>query len=158
MSNEYLKYLFNDDLYVIQDSLNHKSIGSITKAAEPEETHEESVDDTHSESAFPKKVPVLIQAQFTSDSDRLLLEKVLEAVGLSMDQVSVVDKIEKEKYITSRYILFDDEIKSGYSYYQVKTVNQLEILFSRSLPTLHSSIEDKKALWTCLKNWFGIQA
>jgi DNA polymerase III psi subunit len=145
-NNEYLKYLFQDDIYLIKEP----------DGIDQSETKPLSTSDLHEETEEKRKpTSILIVADILYEEEKSLLGKVLSAVGIKMDQVTMTSTIEATKYIPEICITFDDH-QSEFDCYEVLVTNNRKYLYSKSLNTLNSNIEDKKALWTSLKKMFEI--
>ncbi|MFN3851403.1 MAG: hypothetical protein ACK4NY_18345 [Spirosomataceae bacterium] len=111
---------------------------------------------------------VLILTQQISDSEKAFLSKVLGAVGLSLDQVDLVElsKIKALDYqsvigqkTTNQFISFGIGMsKLGWNIllppYQIKKVEGISFLLADTLSDIEASQNLKKSLWEGLKLLF----
>ncbi len=109
---------------------------------------------------IPAKVTVVIDRpwKLVSSEEKILLEKILGALKLSVDKVSVLnvaltdlelpsDKVEK---IISFGVPF-----SGAPHYEVSSLGPIPMVISDSLDKLLTNDESKKMLWQALKRLFS---
>jgi hypothetical protein len=132
--------------------------------------------------ALPKETPVkpslptltlkhkvLILTEVISDNEKAFLAKILTAVGLSLDQIdllelSKIQTIDYQSFImqnkTKKFISFGVGLgKLDWSIllnlYQIKNVVGVDFLLSDELRIVEADLTLKKALWTSLKQMFS---
>lgn len=121
-------------------------------------------------SSYDFKQKVLILTTAISVEEKQLLEKIIGAVGLKLDQV---DLVEYNKYrnidyqeviskkVTSKFISFGVGFsKLGWSLllvpYQIKSIDGVEFLLADSLQNIAINQNLKKSLWLSLQKMFGV--
>jgi DNA polymerase III psi subunit len=145
-SKEYLRHLFHEELFLINEPEKNLQ-------ADNPDTSEPSTIAKTSPSKSP--TPLLILAEIANEREKDLLSKVLSAVGYSLEQVTITSKDQSSVYAPDKTISFEDHL-TGFNYYEITSSEEGDRLYSKSLTTLMSSVEDKKALWSSLKMWFEI--
>jgi DNA polymerase III psi subunit len=93
-----------------------------------------------------------------SDSDRSLLQKILQAVGLSTDAVTIVHQptlaLDSIRENASRVIYFGSAV-SGLTHFEPSKVDDLSVISSPSLEQLQVDASSKQKLWAGLKVLFS---
>jgi DNA polymerase III psi subunit len=93
-----------------------------------------------------------------SDSDRSLLQKILQAVGLSTDAVTIVHQptlaLDSIRENASRVIYFGSAV-SGLMHFEPSKVDDLSVISSPSLEQLQVDASSKQKLWAGLKVLFS---
>jgi DNA polymerase III psi subunit len=118
---------------------------------------------------FAFKNQVLILTDNISESEKALLAKILGAIGLTLDQIDLVDlsKVQTLDYqaflsqnVTKKFVSFGVGLgKINWNIllniYQPKNVAGVDFLLSDELRVLDTSRELKQTLWKALKAIFG---
>lgn len=118
---------------------------------------------------FKYRNKVLILTDTISDSEKALLVKILGAVGLTLDQVDLVElsKVQGLDYqaflsqnVTRKFVSFGVGLgKINWNIllniYQPKNVAGVDFLLSDELRVLDTNLDLKKTLWGALKAMFG---
>jgi DNA polymerase III psi subunit len=119
---------------------------------------------------FVHKHRVMVLVQNLPDADADLLVKILKAVNLNMNDIDLL-QMEKLKGIDLTSILQDKYVHHVLTFgvplkqlnlsillvpYQAKQVEGINFLFSDPFAILHQDTAKKKALWTSLKQLFGV--
>ena len=93
-----------------------------------------------------------------SELDRVLLQKILQAVGLSIDAVQLVHQpvlsIEAIRANAVRVIYFGPGVK-GLPQFEATQIDDVPVILSPPLGELQSDSAVKQKLWTALKLLFG---
>ncbi|CAH0994172.1 hypothetical protein EMA8858_00280 [Emticicia aquatica] len=114
------------------------------------------------------KHQVAILTDSISDNEKLLLSKILGAIGLSIEQVDLIElnkvqSIDYQSFIsqntTKKFISFGIGLgKINWdillNIYQPKNISGVDFLLSDELRVLDTNIELKKTLWNALKVMF----
>jgi DNA polymerase III psi subunit len=120
-------------------------------------------------SMFKFQNKVLILTNTISESEKTLLVKIIGAVGLTIEQIDLIElgKIQTLDYqsllsqnITKKFISFGVGLgKINWNIllniYQPKNINGIDILLSDELRVLESNLDLKKKLWEALKTMFS---
>ena len=155
-NSSYLKFLINEDIYNIQEDVS--SDMDTNESPEPDKPH------------FSNETYILIdikEKDFTDESSNILLEKILNAIGLTSDLVkfiypSDVSIIQNSEFENCTFISFydlipdflpDNEVSEKYHLYSMDSNSWL---LSDSLETLNSSRDKKILLWNNLKILFKL--
>lgn len=107
-----------------------------------------------------KKTTVIISDPWDkiSDADRALLQKILHAVGLSIDAVTIVHQptlsIKSVRENALMVIYFGDSV-DGVTPFEPSSIDDLPVLCSPSLEKLQADATSKQKLWAGLKVMFG---
>jgi hypothetical protein len=107
-----------------------------------------------------KKTVVIISDPWDSigDSDRSLLQKILQAVGLSTDAVTIVYQptldLSSIRENASRVIYFGTPV-SGLTPFEPSKIDDLPLICSPSLEQLQADASSKQKLWAGLKVLFS---
>ena len=115
------------------------------------------------------KHQVLILAESISDSEKAFLSKILTAIGLSLDQVDLVElsKVQNIDYqaftsqnVTKKFISFGVGLgKLDWNVllnlYQIRHVAGVDFLLSDELRIVEADLALKKTLWGALKLMFA---
>jgi len=118
---------------------------------------------------FAFKNQVLILTDNISESEKALLAKILGAIGLTLDQIDLVDlsKVQTLDYqaflsqnVTKKFVSFGVGLgKINWNIllniYQPKNVAGVDFLLSDELRVLDTNRELKQTLWEALKAIFG---
>ena len=118
---------------------------------------------------FKFRNKVLILTDTISDSEKALLVKILGAIGLTLDQVDLVElsKVQTLDYqsflsqnVTKKFVSFGVGLgKINWNIllniYQPKNVAGVDFLLSDELRVLDTNLDLKKTLWGALKIMFG---
>jgi DNA polymerase III psi subunit len=118
---------------------------------------------------FAFKNQVLILTDNISESEKALLAKILGAIGLTLNQIDLVDlsKVQTLDYqaflsqnVTKKFVSFGVGLgKINWNIllniYQPKNVAGVDFLLSDELRVLDTSRELKQTLWKALKAIFG---
>jgi DNA polymerase III psi subunit len=120
-------------------------------------------------STFKFRNQVLILTDTISESEKALLVKILGAIGLTFDQIDLVEfsKVQTLDYqsflsqnVTKKFVSFGIGLgKINWNIllniYQPKNVAGVDFLLSDELRVLETSRELKQTLWDALKSMFG---
>ena len=107
-----------------------------------------------------KKTIVIISNPWEkiSDADRALLQKILHAVGLSTDAVTIIYQptlsIKSVRQNAQRVIYFGDAV-DGVTPFEPSSIDDLPLICSPSLEQLQADAPSKQKLWAGLKVLFG---
>ena len=115
------------------------------------------------------KHQVLILAESISDSEKAFLSKILTAIGLSLDQVDLVElsKVQNIDYqaftsqnVTKKFISFGVGLgKLDWNVllnlYQIRHIAGVDFLLSDELRIVETDLALKKTLWGALKLMFA---
>ena len=115
------------------------------------------------------KHQVLILAESISDSEKAFLSKILTAIGLSLDQVDLVElsKVQNIDYqaftsqnVTKKFISFGVGLgKLDWNVllnlYQIRHIAGVDFLLSDELRIVEADLALKKILWGALKLMFA---
>ena len=118
---------------------------------------------------FKFRNQVLILTDTISDSEKALLVKILGAIGLTLEQVDLVElsKIQTLDYqsflsqnVTKKFVSFGVGLgKINWNIllniYQPKNIAGVDFLLSDELRVLDTNLDLKKTLWGALKAMFG---
>lgn len=118
---------------------------------------------------FKFRNQVLILTDTISDSEKALLVKILGAIGLTIDQVDLVElsKVQTLDYqsflsqnVTKKFVSFGVGLgKINWNIllniYQPKNIAGVDFLLSDELRVLDTNLDLKKTLWGALKAMFG---
>lgn len=118
---------------------------------------------------FKFRNKVLILTDTISDSEKALLIKILGAIGLTLDQIDLVElsKVQTLDYqsflsqnVTKKFVSFGVGLgKINWNIllniYQPKNVAGVDFLLSDELRVLETNNDLKKILWGALKAMFG---
>jgi len=118
---------------------------------------------------FTFRNQVLILTDNISESEKVLLAKILGAIGLTLDQIDLVElsKVQTLDYqaflsqnVTKKFVSFGVGLgKINWNIllniYQPKNVAGVDYLLSDELRVLESRRELKQTLWEALKEIFG---
>lgn len=119
--------------------------------------------------AFKFRNQVLILTDTISESEKALLVKILGAIGLTLDQVDLVElsKVQTLDYqsflsqnVTKKFVSFGVGLgKINWNIllniYQPKNIAGVDFLLSDELRVLDASRDLKQTLWGALKAMFG---
>jgi hypothetical protein len=115
------------------------------------------------------KHKVLVLTEAISESEKAFLAKILTAVGLSLDQIDLVE-LSKIQTIDYQLFIMQNKTKKFISFgvglgkldwnillnlYQIKNVVGVDFLLSDELRIVEADLTLKKALWTSLKQMFS---
>jgi DNA polymerase III psi subunit len=150
-SQAYLRHFITEDLYLV----NEKEVPQGNNATDQTEDPVSDQKEVTNNSPASQAVALLVIAEIASDTQKELLAKVLSAVNHDLEKVPVVSPDTEHHYKAEKMLIFDNKHTNPYSLIQ-SNIDNSQILYSRSLTTLEQSIDDKKALWAALKNWFGV--
>ena len=120
-------------------------------------------------STFKFRNQVLILTDTISESEKALLVKILGAIGLTLNQIDLVElsKVQTLDYqsflsqnVTKKFVSFGVGLgKINWNIllniYQPKSVAGVDFLLSDELRVLETSRELKQTLWDALKSMFG---
>lgn len=120
-------------------------------------------------STFKFRNQVLILTDTISESEKALLVKILGAIGLTLNQIDLVElsKVQTLDYqsflsqnVTKKFVSFGVGLgKMNWNIllniYQPKNVAGVDFLLSDELRVLETSRELKQTLWDALKSMFG---
>jgi len=177
MTSNLANYLFS------KETLYKNVVSESPKAAETEPFVEknaivqESVADLISPKELAKPaIPtfkfrnqVLILTDTISASEKVLLVKILGAIGLTLDQIDLVE-LSKENTLDYQSFLSQNVTKKFISFgvglgkinwnillniYQPKNIAGVDFLLSDELRVLDANLDLKKTLWGALKAMFG---
>ena len=115
------------------------------------------------------KHKVLVLTESISDNEKAFLAKILTAIGLSLDQIDllelrIIQTIDYQSFIiqnkTKKFISFGVGLgKMDWNIllnlYQIKNVVGVDFLLSDELRIVEADLNLKKALWTSLKQMFS---
>jgi DNA polymerase III psi subunit len=109
--------------------------------------------------AIPPSIIITLPWEKIGSEERNLLSKILGALRLSLDSVSVKHQItldlsnwaQKPKHL----IYFGDQVK-GLQQYEVIEANGVSIVTSESLSDLLKNDSSRKKLWQALKQQFSL--
>jgi DNA polymerase III psi subunit len=110
--------------------------------------------------SIPPKPVVAIAAPWNtlSETEKALLDKILGAVRLSLNHVSVItiSKLDVLKWTDkpSHVIAFGLEM-TGFNLYEPFEVQGIQVILSAKLSALDQDKEGKQKLWSGLKRVFG---
>jgi DNA polymerase III psi subunit len=118
---------------------------------------------------FKFRNQVLILTDTISDSEKALLMKILGAIGLTLDQIDLIElsKVQTLDYqaflsqnVTKKFVSFGVGLgKINWNIllniYQPKNVAGVDFLLSDELRVLETNNDLKKILWGALKAMFG---
>lgn len=189
-TKEFLQQFFADEtIFFVNEAVSSKTNAGKIKATQNRQLPEqqqtkvfEKVNIVKSEQAitpepsawiYKQKVLILVsepKLEFLSDTDAELLQNILKAVNLTLDEVDLlnVDTLETSDFkpmlatkVVHHVITFGIPMKRLQleillAPYQIKKVEGVNFLFADPLPTLHQDKNRKKALWECLQKMFGI--
>jgi DNA polymerase III psi subunit len=124
--------------------------------------HPEIIESTFQEELYsiPPKTVVAIPTPWKSisDAEKVLLEKILGAVKLSINHVKVVHATQldvlKWNDKPSHVLAFGLEM-TGFSLYEPFEVHGIQVILSTNLSALDPDKEGKQKLWAGLKKVFG---
>ena len=120
-------------------------------------------------STLTLKHKVLVLTESISESEKAFLAKILTAVGLSLDQVDLLE-LSKIQTIDYQSFIMQNKTKKFISFgvglgkldwnimlnlYQIKNVVGVDFLLSDELRIVEADLTLKKALWTSLKQMFS---
>lgn len=119
-------------------------------------------------SALVFKHKVLILTESTSDNEKAFLAKILNAVGLSLEQIDLIElnKVQSIDYqsfiaqnITKKFISFGVGLgKLNWNVllnlYQIKNSEGIDFLLSDELRIVEADLNLKRSLWVALKLMF----
>ncbi|MFT4737599.1 MAG: DNA polymerase III psi subunit [Cyclobacteriaceae bacterium] len=159
--DSFLPYFINETLYVLKD----EKISSI------DSTHSEDSDvqeymalkkttDTAPTQEVPKKEEALpthygfiVVSEEFSDQSLQLLEKVLSALKITLDQIQQMNTSPQKDVSFDRMLVFGD---STVSKYEVLKNEAGAVMYCASLQVLATDRDEKLLLWNALKSWFGL--
>ena len=115
------------------------------------------------------KHKVLILTESISESEKAFLAKILTAIGLSLNQIDLIElnkvqTIDYQSFIiqnkTTKFVSFGVGLgKLDWNIllnlYQIKNVVGVDFLLSDELRIIEADLNLKKALWTSLKQMFS---
>jgi DNA polymerase III psi subunit len=177
MTSNLANYLFSKEiLYKNVVSESPKAVKT-EPIVEKKAIMQESVSDLISQKEVAKlSIPtfkfrnqVLILTYSISESEKLLLVKILGAIGLKLDQIDLVE-LSKENTLDYQSFLSQNVTKKFVSFgvglgkinwnillniYQPKNVAGVDFLLSDELSVLDTNRELKQTLWEALKVMFG---
>ncbi len=177
MNANLANYLFNKETLYKNAAAEEPKPTQITPVVEQKIIVQEPI----SAPIPPKEVPkaviptfkfrnqVLILTDTISDSEKALLTKILTAIGLTLDQVDLVElsKVQTLDYqsflsqnVTRKFVSFGVGLgKINWNIllniYQPKNIAGVDFLLSDELRVLDADINLKKTLWGALKVMFG---
>lgn len=112
---------------------------------------------------------VLVLTASISDNEKAFLAKILTAVGLSLDQIDLLE-LSKIQTIDYQSFIMQNKTKKFISFgvglgkldwnillnlYQIKNVVGVDFLLSDELRIVEADLNLKKALWSSLKQMFS---
>ncbi|WP_109829917.1 hypothetical protein [Reichenbachiella versicolor] len=161
MSSEFLKYLINEDIYIIEDEMYSSTSNqvSIPKPGSKVLEAKEPVSEVSSSYEPKNDILILYEGQVTDEmhiADMELLSKILGAVSCSLDQVDIrpnaipipLSVYEKVIAFTSNYN-FTQKVK-----YSMYNEGGTKIIISDPLSKVAISTEMKKSLWGAIQQLF----
>jgi DNA polymerase III psi subunit len=121
--------------------------------------------------AIPLKLnhKVLVITEVISDDEKSLLSKILGAVGLSLEQIDLIE-IQKTQHIdypsfiaqkvTTKFISFGVGLsKLNWDLmlipYEIRTISGIDFLLAHDLGAIATNTKLKKDLWTALQKMFS---
>jgi DNA polymerase III psi subunit len=177
MTSNLANYLFS------KETLYKNVVSESTKVAEAKPIVEQKaiVQEPVSAPILPKEMvkpaiptfkfrnQVLILTDTISDSEKALLVKILGAIGLTLDQIDLVElsKVQTLDYqsflsqnVTRKFVSFGVGLgKINWNIllniYQPKNIAGVDFLLSDELRVLDTNLDLKKTLWAALKAMFG---
>ena len=93
-----------------------------------------------------------------TEQDRSLLDKILQAVKLTYNDVTVVHQATLDLgalAVRPRRVLYFGNPVTGLSPFEVISVDGSSIVLAPALSALHSDPASKQKLWTALRTLFG---
>ncbi len=165
-----LALFFDEDIYIIKDNIDIET----PKEVKPIEQHPEPTLVEETESATiklnykggnAKEIAIIINDdsnEFLNTTDETLLLNILKAIGLSLNDVAIINQHNtgtdwKNHLDYTKAIIFGI-LPSSYKIvtenYVINKTEEVEWLFSDSLFSLGNNKEQKGKLWTCLQELF----
>ncbi len=188
ISSEIYKSIFqNEDLYLIENN----SIESLTLEENQEKSSSIEVTipvveaDSTSKTIIEKKseivpepikieenkkeIPLLLLANDISVAEKVFLEKVLNAVNLSLDEIEIFTKKDLQKSDFKTFATgktYQRIISFGLPYsqigiskmfvpYEITIIKNIQFLMTELLPVVVNDLAHKRIFWACLKQMFN---
>ncbi|MEQ8924715.1 MAG: hypothetical protein RLO81_02815 [Fulvivirga sp.] len=167
----FLKYVFDDELYVINEAQRKVAQGPNAEYSKTEEA--EKKEKQVMEKTWPisfkgqnaKNIIILVNypaEKHISNQDEQFLLKILSAVSLSLQDVAIINlaknecSIDRLKDFNSSIVLLFGEFENipGLSNYEIKTVEGIKFQKANSLREIQNNVPEKKLLWSNLQKLF----
>jgi hypothetical protein len=146
-----LSKIYTDDIYVVNEHSRKESVDIVT----PIKTEQK-------EAVKSPGIPKVFEHVVLSDiepnpSQKELLSKILEAVGLDIDKVKIIVGIEFPENVKAKNLIsfnvYSGQSSAAEKYKVLETVSG-KILLADSLAVLDTDVSRKKALWQALKTMY----
>jgi DNA polymerase III psi subunit len=149
MSSDYLPYFITEELYLVKENVPNEPVGkdNVEKPDSNPSTEENDIQ-------TPIHHSIIVVTGSISSEDHSLLTKVLEAVKVNIGDTHLLTTAPEMHITFDKMMVFDDNATQAR--YEPSPTKQGDVLYSRSLSSLHSSKEEKIKLWNALKSWFNI--
>ncbi len=188
ISNEIYKSIFNnEDLYLIENKpieskiteesqektdlieVNIPELETDTTSKISIEKKNETVPEPIKIEENKKEIPLLLLANDISVAEKVFLEKVLNAVNLSLDEIEIftnndLQKSDFKTFATGK--TYQRIISFGLPYskigiskmfvpYQITIIKNIQFLMAELLPVVENDLAHKRIFWACLKQMFN---
>ncbi len=169
MTTNLANYLFNKETLYRNSPIEINTVEVQKTAAEMQKGIPARETLTPTPPSITFKHPVLILVDSISENEKTLLIKILTAIGLTLEQVDLIElsKTQKIDYqyfitqnITKKFVSFGVGLgklnwKILLNLYQFKNIEGIDYLLSDELRILDSDLNLKKTLWAALKAMFA---
>lgn len=174
MENSYLKYLINEEVYVIDEKVDNTPEASVSNPAPESSTpvvEEDSTNyklDISIQGKSDSKIVILnndASNKFIRQEDENFLKNILSAVKLDITQVALINKHNVDLNVKSIIEQLNPEIILTFNVpqsdvldssepYQVASYQSCKIVTADSLQDISLDKNKKKALWEALQMLF----
>jgi len=159
VDNYSLKFIFNEDLYIIKDSttstelpitLDTKVVGNPTE------------NNRLTSNQSPKKIAVVTSSGNDWKLYEELVKKILQSIGVSLEEAELIsnEKPAADKTVYPNYLVFGMDNQNLTPFSSSIFLNQIALegnqkfIFTYTLSDLEKSKDKKKGLWTALQSGF----
>ncbi|GAB3332719.1 hypothetical protein GCM10027429_12400 [Marivirga atlantica] len=157
IEDEYLHLIFGDDVvYLSSDAQSTNADKSVVaEEAVKVETEESPVAEVKEEAAAYEKPPraIVLIHEILKVEHKTLLEKILGAINISMDDVQLIQS-HPEKFTslsgTQLFLSFHPNYAPK-GEYEINIINNIKVIYAHALAELDQNITYKKQLWGNLK-------
>jgi hypothetical protein len=146
-----LSKIYTDDIYVVNEYRREEMVN----ADAPVKTNPK---ETAKSPAIPKAFDHVVLSDIEPNpSQKELLSKILEAVGLNIDKIKIIVGIEFPENIQAKNLVsfnvYSGQNSAAEKYKVLETISG-KVLLADSLAVLDTDVSRKKALWQALKTMY----
>lgn len=145
---ENLHHFISDQLFRVKEDIDEEN-----KAVPLEQEHTKELIDTPKGKEDQKELLIITQELSPEESETL--NKIIGAVGLTNDQISIEsDSSQTEGH--HKHLNFEVDANTNTELYKVIKQDYAEIMACPPLSQIHRDREEKLKLWNALKEWFNL--